>query len=63
MAILWSDLRPYIRDRSRVRESRMHGSVRGVPGNGYPYRDPRTDSSVLRSAVNCQRRLLGCLPS
>ena len=41
-----------IRDRSRVRESRTHGSVRGVPGNGYPYRDPRTDSSVLRSAIN-----------
>ena len=31
-----------IRDRSRVRESRTHGSVRGVPGNGYPYRDPES---------------------
>ena len=39
-----------IRDRSRVRESRTHGSVRGVPGNGYPYRDPSLDSSRLRTA-------------
>ena len=37
--IHWSDLPLSIRDRSRVRESRKHGSVRGVPGNGYPYRD------------------------
>jgi len=25
--------------RSRVRESRTHGSVRGAPSNGRPYRD------------------------
>ena len=28
------------RGRSRVRESRSHGSVRGAPSNGRPYRDP-----------------------
>ena len=29
-----------IRGKSRMRESRSYGSVRGVPGNRHPYRDP-----------------------
>jgi hypothetical protein len=28
------------RDRSRMREIRLYGSVRGVAGDRYPYRDP-----------------------
>lgn len=28
-----------IQDRSRMREFRSYGSVRGVPGNWHPYRD------------------------
>ena len=29
-----------IRGKSRMREIRSYGSVRGVPGNRHPYRDP-----------------------
>ena len=36
---LWSGSPPDTQGRSPVRESRTPGSVRGVPGNGYPYRD------------------------
>ncbi len=30
---------PLIHDKSRMREFRSYGSVRGVPGNRHPYRD------------------------
>ena len=33
--------RPTTRDKNRMREFRTYGSVRGVPSNGHPYRDPR----------------------
>ena len=36
---LGSDLTLFIRDKSRMREFRSYGSVRGVPGNRHPYRD------------------------
>ena len=36
---LWSGSPPDTRGRSPVRKSRTPGSVRGVSGNGYPYRD------------------------
>ena len=29
-----------IRGKNRVRQERRHGTVRGVPGNRHPYRDP-----------------------
>jgi hypothetical protein len=32
-------------DRSRMRESRSYGSVRGAPSNGRPYRETVTDRS------------------
>ena len=35
-----------IRGKSRMRESRSYGSVRGVPGNRHPYRD-RLDDRFL----------------
>lgn len=35
---LWSGSPPDTRGRSPVRKSRTPGSVRGVSGNGYPYR-------------------------
>ena len=36
---LWSGSPPDTRGRSPVRKSRTPGSVRGVSGNGYPYRE------------------------
>jgi hypothetical protein len=33
-------MRGTIQGKNRVREQRQHGSVRGVPGNRHPYRDP-----------------------
>lgn len=30
-----------------MRKSRTPGSVRGVSGNGYPYRDIREDAHVI----------------
>jgi hypothetical protein len=36
---LWPGFAPSIRDKTRVRQQRSHGSVRGVPGNWHPYRD------------------------
>jgi hypothetical protein len=32
--------------RSRMLESGLSGSVRGVPSNGHPYRDPRSTAPV-----------------
>ena len=39
--ILKFDSTLLIRDKSRMRETRSYGSVRGVPGNRHPYRDRR----------------------
>lgn len=41
---LWSGSPPDTRGRSPVRKSRTPGSVRGVSGNGYPYREDYTYS-------------------
>ena len=38
--------RPTTRDKNRMREFRTYGSVRGVPSNGHPYRDPRSAGYV-----------------
>ena len=40
-----------IRGKSRMREIRSYGSVRGVPGNRHPYRDP---------TKRCRRRGAAC---
>jgi hypothetical protein len=42
-------------DKNRMREFRTYGSVRGVPSNGHPYRDPRP---VAASAVH-EKRTVG----
>jgi hypothetical protein len=42
-------MRGTIQGKNRVREQRQHGSVRGVPGNRHPYRDPCRDSELLKS--------------
>ena len=33
-----------------MRELRMSGSVRGVPSNGHPYRDPRAPGKTRRQS-------------
>ena len=38
---------------SRMRECRTSGSVRGVPSNGHPYRDPRPKAEVRCAAIEC----------
>ena len=44
--------RPTTRDKNRMREFRTYGSVRGVPSNGHPYRDPRSiRADLLRCLV------------
>src|SRR5262249_7157175 len=54
-------LTPFIQGRSRMRESRSYGSVRGVAGDRYPFRDPHPYPSVssfclpLRSFANLAR--------
>ena len=48
---LWSGSPPDTRGRSPVRKSRTPGSVRGVSGNGYPYRD----MLALIYCFKCQR--------
>ena len=35
-------------DKNRMREFRTYGSVRGVPSNGHPYRDPRPEPAARR---------------
>ncbi len=45
---LWSGSPPDTRGRSPVRKSRTPGSVRGVFGNGYPYRDIHRGKIMLR---------------
>ena len=39
--------------RSRMRELRMSGSVRGVPSNGHPYRDPQMVRANSRTDDLC----------
>jgi hypothetical protein len=34
-----AEIRVMTKDRSRMRQSRLYGSVRGASGNGRPYRD------------------------
>ena len=43
--------RPTTRDKNRMREFRTYGSVRGVPSNGHPYRDPRPAPALLSMAA------------
>jgi hypothetical protein len=43
-------LTPSIQDRSRMREIRPYGSVRGVSGDWHPYRDPSTEPRGSGSA-------------
>jgi len=50
-------MRQTIQGKNRVREQRQHGSVRGVPGNRHPYRDPfsrlpRSGGGHLRRQAN-----------
>ncbi len=47
---LWSGSPPDTRGRSPVRKSRTPGSVRGVSGNGYPYRDVYRGGIMLRQS-------------
>jgi len=42
-----------IRGKSRMRENRSYGSVRGVAGDRYPYRDPA--ERAPKSSVNRTR--------
>jgi hypothetical protein len=39
-------LTPFIQGKSRMRESRSYGSVRGVAGDRYPYRDPQNQPVI-----------------
>lgn len=48
---LWSGSPPDTRGRSPVRKSRTPGSVRGVSGNGYPYRDKITEKGNALAIV------------
>ena len=34
------------------------GSVRGVPGNGYPYRNPRPEADIGSAELNAAKRPL-----
>ena len=46
-------LTPFIQGKSRMRETRSYGSVRGVLGNRHPYRDP-TKPCRRRGAADYQ---------
>ena len=46
------DLPSDTRGRSRVREFRSHGSVRGAPSNGRPYREQRARMTYCRSSAS-----------
>ncbi|RLO60042.1 hypothetical protein CPT40_27205, partial [Klebsiella pneumoniae] len=60
---LWSGSPPDTRGRSPVRKSRTPGSVRGVSGNGYPYRDINGSIPNARTVpVSCRRRFCGSHP-
>ena len=43
-------LTPFIQGKSRMRETRSYGSVRGVPGDRHPYRDSYFLFAALRLA-------------
>ena len=49
---LWSGSPPDTRGRSPVRKSRTPGSVRGVSGNGYPYRDIFNSVRIIQIACD-----------
>jgi hypothetical protein len=51
---------PNIQGRNRVRESRQHGTVRGVSGNRHPYRDQRRDSSRRFFTLALSRIISAC---
>ena len=42
---------PNIQDKSRMREIRPYGSVRGASGNRCPYRDPETPENTPQPEV------------
>jgi hypothetical protein len=52
-------LTPSIRDKSRMREICSYGSVRGVAGDRYPYRDP---SNTIAGGTSNRRRSVMKLP-
>ncbi len=56
---LWSGSPPDTRGRSPVRKSRTPGSVRGVSGNGYPYRDIDDYKLTIRRTSNDGLSVLG----
>jgi hypothetical protein len=39
------------------------GSVRGVPGNGYPYRNPRPRAEVQTSRISARKLTVDDLPA
>ncbi len=45
-------LTPFIQGKSRMRETRSYGSVRGVPGDRHPYRDFNTARVRARSCFH-----------
>ena len=47
----WLALTPFIQGRSRMREIRPYGSVRGVAGNCYPYRDSQKSTEPGHSPI------------
>ena len=49
-------MRGTIQGKNRVREQRQHGSVRGVPGNRHPYRDPADSFTASQGAVSTTGR-------
>ncbi|CAB5626243.1 Uncharacterised protein [Klebsiella pneumoniae] len=53
---LWSGSPPDTRGRSPVRKSRTPGSVRGVSGNGYPYRDIFNSVTIIQ--IPCLKNIL-----
>ena|SRR5437660_10653054 len=53
---LQTQLRRHTQGGSRVREFRMHGSVRGAAGNSRPYRDQILNRGFC---PNCGSRLFG----
>jgi Reverse transcriptase (RNA-dependent DNA polymerase) len=52
-----SALTPFIQGRSRMRESRSYGSVRGVAGDRYPYRDSLNGFVVRRDKTGMMSRM------
>ncbi len=59
---LWSGSPPDTRGRSPVRKSRTPGSVRGVSGNGYPYRDISVSEFIMKFYSPVELRQIVALP-